>query len=78
MTPTEDDTVGLAEERGEPLPVIGGPLDGSWKAITYVLPFLGGGVPAEVFICVGHIYRLSADRTRWEHAGTSKQPEVKP
>ena len=66
-----------AASASRPGPIVaecfGGPLDGQRRPITYILPFIGGGLPAEVIVWSGHVYQLSVDRTRWEHRGEKKE-----
>jgi hypothetical protein len=52
-----------------PVPVIGGPRDGSEHKVEILFPFLNGGIPASGWIVDGHLYELAADRESWRYVG---------
>lgn len=67
---------GMTHE-SEPIPMVGGPRDGSSHPITFVLPFLDGGIPAEIVTFGDDFYRLSNDRKQWKYGGKMKMGKPK-
>lgn len=61
-------------KNGERLLMVGGPMDGQYRAAERLLEFLGGGILPAGISFGEHFYRLDQESRRWIYEQQQKGP----